>query len=58
MSLRYLISIHKVFCSRQGVSSPISDLTERLLFEDRDPPAVTQECSVEAPPFDEASSSW
>ncbi|VAH04459.1 unnamed protein product [Triticum turgidum subsp. durum] len=53
MSLRYLISIHKVFCSRQGVSSPISDLTERLLFEDRDPPAVTQECSVEAPPFDE-----
>ncbi|XP_037462232.1 uncharacterized protein LOC119333445 [Triticum dicoccoides] len=53
MSLRYLISIHKVFCSRQGISSPISDLTERLLFEDRDPPAVTQECSVEAPPFDE-----
>ncbi|KAK1694368.1 hypothetical protein QYE76_011065 [Lolium multiflorum] len=53
MTLRYLISIHKVFCSRQGVSSPISDLTERLLFEDRDLPAVPQECSVEAPPFDE-----
>ncbi|KAL6642994.1 hypothetical protein ACP70R_021175 [Stipagrostis hirtigluma subsp. patula] len=53
MSLRYLISIHKVFCSRQGISSPISDLTERLLFEDRDPPAVPQEYSLEAPPFDE-----
>uniref|UniRef100_A0ACD5U6T2 Uncharacterized protein n=1 Tax=Avena sativa TaxID=4498 RepID=A0ACD5U6T2_AVESA len=53
MTLRYLISIHKVFCSRQGISSPISDLTERLLFEDRDLPAVPQETSVEAPPFDE-----
>lgn len=53
MTLRYLISIHKVFCSRQGISSPISDLTERLLFEDRDLPAVPQESSGEAPPFDE-----
>ncbi|CAM0957035.1 unnamed protein product [Alopecurus aequalis] len=53
MTLRYLISIHKVFCSRQGISSPISDLTERLLFEDRDLPAIPQESSVEAPPFDE-----
>ncbi|KAJ1295647.1 hypothetical protein BS78_01G238900 [Paspalum vaginatum] len=53
MTLRYLISIHKVFCTRQGISSPISDLTERLLFEDRDPPVVPQECSLEAPPFDE-----
>jgi len=42
---------------RQGISSPISDLTERLLFEDRDPPVVPQECSLEAPPFDEASTS-
>uniref|UniRef100_A0A0D9XJ75 CTLH domain-containing protein n=2 Tax=Leersia perrieri TaxID=77586 RepID=A0A0D9XJ75_9ORYZ len=40
MTLRYLISIHKMLCSRQGISSPISDLTERLLFDDRDPPAV------------------
>ncbi|OEL21481.1 hypothetical protein BAE44_0017501 [Dichanthelium oligosanthes] len=40
MTLRYLISIHKVYCTRQGISSPISDLTERLLFEDRDPPVV------------------
>ncbi|XP_010916642.1 uncharacterized protein [Elaeis guineensis] len=53
MSLRYLISIHKVFCFRQGISSPISDLTERLLFEDRDPPATPQESLYEAPPFDE-----
>uniref|UniRef100_A0A0E0M757 CTLH domain-containing protein n=1 Tax=Oryza punctata TaxID=4537 RepID=A0A0E0M757_ORYPU len=53
MTLRYLISIHKLLCSRQGISSPISDLTERLLFDDRDPPAVPQECSLEAPPFDE-----
>jgi len=57
MTLRYLISIHKVYCMRQGISSPISDLTERLLFEDRDPPVVPQECSLEAPPFDEASTS-
>ncbi|CAN6299582.1 unnamed protein product [Urochloa humidicola] len=53
MTLRYLISIHKVYCTRQGIKSPISDLTERLLFEDRDPPVVPQECSLEAPPFDE-----
>ncbi|KAF0892807.1 hypothetical protein E2562_017763 [Oryza meyeriana var. granulata] len=53
MALRYLISIHKLLCSRQGISSPISDLTEQLLFDDRDPPAVPQECSLEAPPFDE-----
>ncbi|KAL5231136.1 hypothetical protein ABZP36_029912 [Zizania latifolia] len=53
MTLRYLMSIHKMLCSRQGISSPISDLTERLLFDDRDPPAIPQECSLEAPPFDE-----
>ncbi|CAL9138879.1 unnamed protein product [Musa acuminata var. zebrina] len=53
MTLRYLISIHKVFCCRQGVSSPISDLTERLLLEDRDPSATPQESLYEAPPFDE-----
>lgn len=53
MTLRYLISIHKVYCFRQGVSSPISDLTERLLFDDRDPPATPQESLFEAPPFDE-----
>ncbi|KAJ3673699.1 hypothetical protein LUZ60_005691 [Juncus effusus] len=53
MTLRYLISIHKVFCTRQGIPSPISDLTERLLFEERDPPALPQETFFEAPPFDE-----
>ncbi|KAF2295208.1 hypothetical protein GH714_032134 [Hevea brasiliensis] len=53
MTLRYLISIHKGFCYRQGVSSPISDLTERLLLEEHDPPAVPQESLYEAPPFDE-----
>lgn len=53
MTLRYLISIHKVYCFRQGVSSPISDLTERLLFDDRDPPATPQGSLYEAPPFDE-----
>lgn len=53
MTLRYLISIHKVFCLRQGISSPITDLTQRLLFEDRDPPATPQESLYEAPPFDE-----
>lgn len=53
MTLRYLISIHKGFCFRQGISSPISDLTERLLLEERDPPAIPQESHYEAPPFDE-----
>ncbi|CAA0840943.1 Unknown protein [Striga hermonthica] len=53
MTLRYLISIHKGFCLHQGVSSPISDLTERLLLEERDPPATAQESLLEAPPFDE-----
>ncbi|KDP31912.1 hypothetical protein JCGZ_12373 [Jatropha curcas] len=53
MTLRYLISIHKGFCFRQGVSSPISDLTERLLLEERDPAAVPHESLYEAPPFDE-----
>ncbi|KAF6176158.1 hypothetical protein GIB67_023449 [Kingdonia uniflora] len=53
MTLRYLISIHKGFCLRQGISSPISDLTERLLLEERDPPPVPQESLYEAPPFDE-----
>lgn len=53
MTLRYLISIHKEFCLRQGVSSPISDLTERLLLEERDPPATPQESLFEVPPFDE-----
>lgn len=48
-----LCSIHKGFCFRQGVSSPISDLTERLLLEERDPPAMPQESLYEAPPFDE-----
>ncbi|KAJ8567241.1 hypothetical protein K7X08_019449 [Anisodus acutangulus] len=53
MSLRYLISVHKLFCFRQGVPSPLSDLTQRLLLEDRDPPATPLESSYEAPPFDE-----
>ncbi|XP_074582012.1 uncharacterized protein LOC141838436 isoform X1 [Curcuma longa] len=53
LTLRYLISIHKVFCCRQGVSSPILDLTERLLLEDRDPHATPQDTVYEAPPFDE-----
>ncbi|KAK9678567.1 hypothetical protein RND81_11G219800 [Saponaria officinalis] len=53
MTLRYLISIHKEFCLRQGVSSPISDLTERLLLEDKDPQATPQEPLLEVPPFDE-----
>ena len=47
------ISIHKGFCFRQGISSPISDLTERLLLEERDSPATPPETLFEAPPFDE-----
>lgn len=53
MAIRYLISIHKGFCFRQGISSPITDLTERLLLEERDLPATPQEGLFEAPPFDE-----
>ena len=48
-------SIHKGFCFHQGFLSPISDLTERLLLEERDPPASPQESLYEAPPFDEVS---
>lgn len=51
--LTLFCSIHKGFCFRQGISSPISDLTERLLLEERDPPATPQESLYEAPPFDE-----
>ncbi|KAI3503339.1 hypothetical protein L1887_31779 [Cichorium endivia] len=36
MAIRYLISIHKGFCFRRGISSPITDRTERLLLEERD----------------------
>ncbi|KAK4260072.1 hypothetical protein QN277_003240 [Acacia crassicarpa] len=53
MALRYLISIHRAYCLRQGVTSPISDLTERLLLEERDPPATPQDTLYELPPFDE-----
>ncbi|XVE87146.1 hypothetical protein DITRI_Ditri18aG0093000 [Diplodiscus trichospermus] len=53
MTLRYLISIHKGFCFREGILSPISNLTERLLLEERDPPAIPEESLYEAQPFDE-----
>ncbi|CAM8882434.1 unnamed protein product [Rhodiola kirilowii] len=53
LTLRYLISIHKGFCLRQGNMSPISDLSDRLLLEQRDPPAIPSESFLEAPPFDE-----
>ncbi|KAL6993734.1 hypothetical protein U1Q18_011852 [Sarracenia purpurea var. burkii] len=53
MTLRYLISIHKGFCFRQGTSSPISDLSQRLLLEERDSASTPQESLYEAPPFDE-----
>ncbi|CAK8562394.1 unnamed protein product [Lathyrus sativus] len=53
MALRYLISIHRTYCLRQGITSPISDLTERLLLEERDPPATPQDILYELPPFDE-----
>uniref|UniRef100_A0A803KSD9 CTLH domain-containing protein n=1 Tax=Chenopodium quinoa TaxID=63459 RepID=A0A803KSD9_CHEQI len=49
MTLRYLISLHKEFCLRQGVPSPISDLTERLLLEERDAPATLQELASGVP---------
>ncbi|KAF6143545.1 hypothetical protein GIB67_029714 [Kingdonia uniflora] len=41
------------FCLRHGIFSPISDLTERLLLEERDPPPVPQESLYNALPFDE-----
>ncbi|RVW55405.1 hypothetical protein CK203_078478 [Vitis vinifera] len=51
--LLWHLSIHKGFCFRERMSSPISDLTERLLLEERDPPATPQESLYEVPPFDE-----
>ncbi|KAG2724465.1 hypothetical protein I3760_01G018300 [Carya illinoinensis] len=53
MTLRYLITIHKGYCFRQGIVSPVSDLTQRLLLDERDPPAIARESLYEAPPFDE-----
>ncbi|KAF8018613.1 hypothetical protein BT93_H3494 [Corymbia citriodora subsp. variegata] len=53
MTLRYLISIHREYCLHQGISSPISDLTDRLLLEERDPPTTVEESLYEVPPFDE-----
>ncbi|KAL1333111.1 hypothetical protein HN51_061871 [Arachis hypogaea] len=53
LALRYLISIHRAYCLRQGITSPISDLTERLLLEERDHPAIPQDILYEVPPFDE-----
>ncbi|KAM0948876.1 putative CTLH/CRA to LisH motif domain-containing protein [Dioscorea sansibarensis] len=53
MTLRYLMSIHKVFCTHQDIPSPISDITERFLFEDRDPPITSHESLYEVPPFEE-----
>ena len=51
--LPFMCSIHKGFCFRKGISSPISDLTLRLLLEERDSPATPQESLYEVPPFDE-----
>ncbi|KAL1196558.1 GID8-like protein [Cardamine amara subsp. amara] len=53
MTLRYLISIHKGFCFHQGISSAVSDLTHRLLLEERDAPATPLESMYQVPPFDE-----
>ncbi|GMI68085.1 hypothetical protein like AT5G66810 [Hibiscus trionum] len=53
MTMSYLMSIHKGFCFRQGIVSPISNLTERLLLEERDFPAIPPESLYEAQVFDE-----
>ncbi|KAK8652987.1 hypothetical protein V6N13_127008 [Hibiscus sabdariffa] len=53
MTLRYLMSIHKGYCFRQGIVSPISNLTERLLLEERDFSAIPPEGLYEAQVFDE-----
>ncbi|GKB52151.1 hypothetical protein Tco_0902904 [Tanacetum coccineum] len=53
MAIRYLISIHKGFYFCQGIFSPITNLTERLLLEECDLPATPQEGLFQAPPFDE-----
>ncbi|XP_039155687.1 LOW QUALITY PROTEIN: uncharacterized protein LOC104457271 [Eucalyptus grandis] len=53
MTLRYLISIHREFLLYQGISSPISDLTERLLLKECDPPTTVEESLYEVPAFDE-----
>ncbi|KAE8707061.1 C-terminal LisH motif isoform 2 [Hibiscus syriacus] len=53
ITLRYLMSIHKGFCFRQGIVSPISNLTERLLLEECDFPAIPPESLYEAQVLDE-----
>ncbi|XP_026412677.1 uncharacterized protein LOC113308430 isoform X1 [Papaver somniferum] len=48
MTLGYLTSMHEGFCFRPGISSPVSDLTEGLLIEERDPAPTPQESLLEA----------
>ncbi|KAH7446944.1 hypothetical protein KP509_01G083400 [Ceratopteris richardii] len=48
--LRYLLS----YCSRQGATSPIADLSTALMNKEKDPPAMPNDCLLEAPKFNES----
>lgn len=54
LALRYLISTHNSYCSRQGATSPIAELSSALLDKEKDPPATPLDCLMEAPKFDES----
>lgn len=54
LALRYLLSTHNSYCSRQGAVSPIAELSNALLEKEKDPPATPQDCLLEAPKFDES----
>ncbi|KAI5054338.1 hypothetical protein GOP47_0030769, partial [Adiantum capillus-veneris] len=54
LSLRYLLSTHNSYCSRQGATSPIAELSSALLDKEKDPPATPHDCLLEAPQFDES----
>ncbi|MCO5546584.1 hypothetical protein L7F22_000013 [Adiantum nelumboides] len=54
LALRYLLSTHNCYCSRQGTTSPIAELSGALLHKEKDPPATPYDCLLEAPKFDES----
>eukprot|EP00250_Pteridium_aquilinum_P000798 c10963_g1_i1 orf=536-2674(-) len=54
LALRYLVSTHNSYCSRQGVASPIADVSNALVDKEKDPPATPHDCLLEAPKFDES----
>ncbi|XP_057853259.2 uncharacterized protein LOC131063465 isoform X1 [Cryptomeria japonica] len=52
-TLKYLLSIQNSYYFRQNSRSPISDVSDKLLLQERDPPATLRESLYEASQFNE-----